>query len=726
MLNLLDEFDKSGGYSHAYLTTYDFNPGFFEDRILRTSSLRNCPNIAIFIDENKYQEICKNPSGGRQINRRYMLIPVKMLNASGGVFHPKLFLFAGKDKACLFIGSANLTRSGVTSNLEMISMVNYDRGQQSNKLTSLFKSSQEFLDKIIQEHCFYSDTLSQSFRQMSILAPVFSENQPNDEDVKFVHNLQHPILNQFLDTSALSSAKIKIIGPYFDNKIGDILDFLSKKINLTQIEIYIQQNTNTLNIESLKKWLNKSKQSLEVYKILLVGRKLHAKLLLLESNRKKTALVGSANFTSPALMQNSNLGNIELCLMMNGTMAETVYKACEEKILECEKITIEDVRSLPVNGERPCFDNPVRLYHAEYYSASLTIKAHCKFEQDVLDHKSVIKMLVKKIDSEYPDEVLDVSSRDDKNGICEFELDNHSTSFLNQSVNVCIIVSNSEKEYASNYVWLLNVAEINLSIDKNNKKIIRQFRDSGKGLVEFINNYIEQGMIDKAISLLENLTIKFDSGGRNKLTHPVLRRSHSPITEDDIPRDIWKISANQRHKMSYAMSDFIIRHYENVLKKHLRNPNLNGIENFLNVLETCANVGISAIQNDVLDRSKVHSWLLSGFDMYVGNSLREGYFRELWCKYYEIKDRLRDAFIKKNVMERIVVLFLALKNVDPSKDKNQSGFITIGELYEYNSKEHIKHFYEFVGVESINIDVIEDIIENTYGENPIFRIRFAK
>jgi len=74
VLNIMEQFDKQGGFSHAFLTTYEFSPGFFEDRVLKTKAFKSCPYIVILIDEGKYQEICHDPKGGRLINRRYMLM----------------------------------------------------------------------------------------------------------------------------------------------------------------------------------------------------------------------------------------------------------------------------------------------------------------------------------------------------------------------------------------------------------------------------------------------------------------------------------------------------------------------------------------------------------------------------------------------------------------------------------------------------------------------------
>ena len=148
MLNILKELDKSGGFTHCFLATYGFMPGFFEDRVLSSPALSGCPNIVVFVDESAYRKVCSEPLGGRLMNRRYLLIPISLPRQGYGVFHPKVWLFGGPKNAKLFVGSANLTRPGITSNLEMLSVFDHETAKPKG-LSQVISSAYKFFKSLV-------------------------------------------------------------------------------------------------------------------------------------------------------------------------------------------------------------------------------------------------------------------------------------------------------------------------------------------------------------------------------------------------------------------------------------------------------------------------------------------------------------------------------------------------------------------------------------------------
>ena len=108
----------------AVFTSYSFDPGFFEDHVLRAvlrlvsdpveqgaryhgearRALQETP-VAVIVD-----------AGERRPGRR---LPYDLLEVSDSVFHPKSVLLLYKDHACLTIGSGNLTFSGFGGNTEL-------------------------------------------------------------------------------------------------------------------------------------------------------------------------------------------------------------------------------------------------------------------------------------------------------------------------------------------------------------------------------------------------------------------------------------------------------------------------------------------------------------------------------------------------------------------------------------------------------------------------------
>lgn len=723
----MEQFDKEGGYSHAFLCTYNFAPGFFEERILKTKAFRSCPYIAILIDEAKYQELCHDPKGGRLINRRYMLVPVKMPRSWAGVFHPKLWFLSGKDHAQLFVGSSNLSRSGITSNLEMVSSFAYTKGDKNKSPTKLFRSAYEFLQAVATGYCSYSDTLKQAIKQLHALSPVLSEKVNGEGNMDIIHSLDSSILEQFLINQELTSAKLTVLSPYFDSNIGELLGVIAERIPLSSVNIIVQQNTNTLNVESLKQWHNNTDTDLTIQLLSAPGRKLHAKALILESPDGKTctSLIGSANFTKAALLKTANTdGNIELCLTLKGDMAQSVRKSMQSGVFSTQEVSLEDVRSSLQDDNWTAPETKIKLYHAELDSKASLIKTVCQVDENVSESILDYNLLVKKIGSASPDTVCKVAHTEIEKGILDFSVGEEDSSILSKATTVAIHARTADEELLSNYVWLLNITEMHASLDRDYKKIAKQFRESGKGLIEFINNYVEHGMIDKAIDLLARLDIRFNNGGRGIITRAIIRMPSSPITDDDATELIWRLTSDQRGKFATGISDFILRHHQKVLKRHIKKPNLNGLDNFFDVMETCADLAITALKNGIMTASDVHKDLLFGLRLFAGDTLTEGYFRALWRKFYDVKDRFQEALIRHKICERTVAYALLLKTIDTRRNANKVGFIRLADICDLTTTDYLDHFFEFVGIGEGFCDRVAAVLMESYDNSDYCRVEF--
>src|SRR5688572_7075286 len=105
----------------ALLSTYQFDPDFFEYRLLRCPALEGARRIAVLMDAGRWRELLNGGVPARLLNRRYLVVPVRA--GQGGVFHPKLNLLFTERGGQVHCGSANLTRCGYTSNLELLNSV---------------------------------------------------------------------------------------------------------------------------------------------------------------------------------------------------------------------------------------------------------------------------------------------------------------------------------------------------------------------------------------------------------------------------------------------------------------------------------------------------------------------------------------------------------------------------------------------------------------------------
>ena len=142
---------KKHAFEHALITTYNFGARFFEDYALENfKSLQDNGNISVLLDEGEYQDLLKAAgenaeSFPKQANLRYLLHPIRV----PGVFHPKVFLLAGKRRGLLLIGSANFTQDGLGSNAELVAAFDYEE-EKNEAALALFQSALRFFEQLAE------------------------------------------------------------------------------------------------------------------------------------------------------------------------------------------------------------------------------------------------------------------------------------------------------------------------------------------------------------------------------------------------------------------------------------------------------------------------------------------------------------------------------------------------------------------------------------------------
>lgn len=192
----LRDFLNKRTYDHAVICSFTFDTSFFEEYCLeKLSTLSNNKNITVFIDQNHYQEILDGGVSQRpnKANLHYLLYPISVT----GVFHPKILLLASKNKGKLIIGSANLTRSGMTSNAELVGVYEYET-EKNEQYKSLFQEAFNYILQLsrIYESKNVSSNINEIVRDVEWL--TFQEEFENDHSNLLIHNLEEPLWNQLI------------------------------------------------------------------------------------------------------------------------------------------------------------------------------------------------------------------------------------------------------------------------------------------------------------------------------------------------------------------------------------------------------------------------------------------------------------------------------------------------------------------------------------------------
>jgi hypothetical protein len=100
-LDVLESFDGTTA-KVALVATYEFDPLFFERRVLRKRGFNGAERILVLMDAGRYRELLSEGLPVSGFNGRYRVVPV---DRHPFVFHTKLYLFIGEQRVTGIVGS---------------------------------------------------------------------------------------------------------------------------------------------------------------------------------------------------------------------------------------------------------------------------------------------------------------------------------------------------------------------------------------------------------------------------------------------------------------------------------------------------------------------------------------------------------------------------------------------------------------------------------------------
>lgn len=211
-------------------------------------------------------------------------------------FHSKVYLFFNKEQAHLIIGNLNLSKEGLTKNIETLIYINISKNQKKeiNIILDVFKYFKEL---------FYHNKAQNIYKKNT--KNFFLLNYKKEKiNSFFIHSLKIPIFYQIKKLINFKEiTKIKSQAPVFIEE-GDLIKFfLNKQI---RIDLILQEKNNNLeNYEG-----NKIK-NLFLHK-LKTNYLDHSKFIIFyNKNRPIAIFIGSPNFTKSAFFGDAKFGNIE-------------------------------------------------------------------------------------------------------------------------------------------------------------------------------------------------------------------------------------------------------------------------------------------------------------------------------------------------------------------------------------------------------------------------------
>ena len=310
--SILEEIKNCSGFHTALLSTYTFDPEFFESSIMHVLLNQRIRRISVFADGKMLTEgLAAGTSYG--LGRRYSICPVSI----HGSFHPKMILLLGKDKAKLFVGSANLTTSGYLINNEVFNCFEYN--EENTEYAGIVLTAVEVFKQL------YELSNADDRYTRSILIGFTIPIKPNNRIV-LVHNLEESIGSQIRTLIPEETVnRINIAVPFYDENL-QVIRNLKESFNCENIHLYVQQAKSTFPIAYNGAHHIISEQMIHPFTKILSNNSsnyYHGKVMELITDNHSYILYGSANCTSSAMNRTYlEKGNIECDIFVKGKSAD--------------------------------------------------------------------------------------------------------------------------------------------------------------------------------------------------------------------------------------------------------------------------------------------------------------------------------------------------------------------------------------------------------------------
>ena len=320
-MNLFEELDGNGwSIQQALLTTFSFDPRFFSEYVRPRLQKRNCDLPVVLVDDQRYaQNVDSEEWLEAPIGSHYLLEPVQ----TGGVFHPKVNLFASERSVYATVTSANLTLEEYAKAAQVGGSVGFQRSWLEDEDRAL---TEDYY--LVQDICRFFEVLAGDDRHITgqdaseyveeTLAtlewldghePAVSRIDAN-RTTRFLHNLETPILQQVLATIG-EVETTQVYAPFYGSP-SVVADLLST-IGADRAELIVESESTTLDVKGLPEALATPFDVRELEHE--TTRWVHGKFLTFRGPWGIACLYGSPNLTSTALLESATGGNCEAALL---------------------------------------------------------------------------------------------------------------------------------------------------------------------------------------------------------------------------------------------------------------------------------------------------------------------------------------------------------------------------------------------------------------------------
>jgi len=622
----------------AFLSTFQFDPDFFERRILYCPALSRARRIVIFIDASQWNDMLRHEVLARHLNRRYLVVPV---SRSSGVFHPKLHLILKEKGAQVICGSNNLTRSGCASNLELLNSITFLFDNPIAAELDLAREAFSFFESA----CMHADDgirriLKEWFAETAHMYPWIKDKiSSHNHNPQLLHTYDGSIWKRLVDViDPIKPKEFFIISPFHDADSG-ILKRLRKQWPQASVEVLVQQGYTNLDMHHLEK-LSKIRLS----EIQIASRRVHAKLIAWKSAKSVGCLVGSANFTSAAL----DGKNVEVCLLFKN--ADTLVGSLFDRQLSKKAIDFEDFE--PGTSEGP-EESKSELPSLRIMSAVLTDddQLSVNYSNNLKGELGIVRLALRTPGEVRPRFSAKLSNK--SVGLDVIKLPENVLSDSHGTILASIVAEKDKNRYESLPVWVIQERHLTFTPGEGSNSSRSRIEETGEGLPEFIDELGNSHGIDVVVDYLNHLSIRYyDGESSNQGSRKFRIIIRDPYHPDVAPE--WLIHLDEKKgDLEDAIYEFVDRHERTRLLRHATRGNINGIENFLDIFKSLIRLLYVYCKRGIVKNARLVGYLCtflrlatSGKDSEEENY--EGYLESVFENIGHDNDLLKDVCKESN------------------------------------------------------------------------------
>ena len=578
--DILKLFDREAG-EFAFVSTYDFDPRFFESRVLSTRGFGSATAILVFMDSRRYAELMSHGMEADLFNRRYLVIPTRH---AAGVFHPKLYLVLGKSSAVGLVGSSNCTSAGVAYNLELASTFStrvandgLSHAASADLVRSVYKAFRAFSEQNVAVGGFVEKEVFDRAETAHEWLRHDKSGSTAPRDFDFLNSLEGSIFSQLKDRlDGRVVERISVLSPFYDKDLRTIARLASEWPG-AKIEIVGQPKYSRLPTSSLTALFSSGVSGRLLAATTPPGRRLHAKALAFRTDAGTFWFMGSANATEYGLDgHNTETG---LCFFATDPF-EAIFAEQQVTLTEMDPEDFE-----PGEIEEPGEDAK------DPPSKDLTLRSVVLMDEGRLELETSIKrkfpnlrLVIRNVRDEFISLSVHVSLP--PTGVAHITLDPAQVAQIERTAICKLIAEDESDQLTSNPVALVQLNRIfrEPGNSGNRSNPLKNIVETGEGLGKYVDAL---GHIQQIIDFYRQTNIRFHdgiqgnaSGGRSFF------RPRDPYVSD-MPSGWDSILVGEGvEELRTSIRNFVKRHQKQKLEKHLKRGNINGLDNFLDIFRT--------------------------------------------------------------------------------------------------------------------------------------------